>query len=155
LEVRRGIGTFISETPGFSLDAMGLAFLDLQAQANEIKRMTRQMDIEELNAFPHLSFEMQNHVRQRLMASKRTSLDLCKAIFENLETTALFRQCTLKHRMMRVVHDAYLKVLMANHAGQDVALGETYDKLCAALGEKNAGVYYDDFFLRLIKITEE
>ena len=152
LEVRRGVGTFISETPGFSLDAMGLAFLDLQTQANEIKRMTRQLDLDELNAYPHLSYEMQNHIKQILTKANRTPIELCQAVFESLETIAVFRQSTLKHRMMRVMHDAYIRVLTLHKTGP---LDEAFDMLCDSLGDKNASVYYDDFFLRLINMTEE
>lgn len=155
LEVRRGVGTFISQTPGFSLEAMGLPYLDLQAQVNEIKRMTRQLDLDELNVYPHLSYEMQNHINQILSMANRTPFALCQALFESLETVAICRQSTLKHRMMRVMHDAYLRVLTLHQTGVEPKLVEAYDKLCASLGDKNASVYYDDFFLRLINMTEE
>ena len=154
-EVKRGIGTFVSQTPGFSVDALGLEFIDLNHQINEIQRTMRYMDFEELSAFPHLSYEMQTNIRDGLRQYGGKTSQLLAAIFEATEKIALFRQSTFKHRMILLSHEAFIKAVDLNQNLEDELLKKVFDTFVETLGEERMNTHYDDFITRVRLIEQE
>jgi len=154
-EVKRGVGTFISKTPGFSVDALGLEFIDLNHQVSDVQRLIRYLDGEELNAYIHLSYEMQTEIHRNLKSCGSNVVQMILAIFETAEKIALYRQSTFKYRMMLLSHEAYLKAINLDLLFIDEPLKIVFDDFVSALGEERVIVHYDNFFSRIHLIKQE
>lgn len=155
LEVRRGIGTFVSETPGFSVDGIGIGFLDLPMQKNEIVKLLKMLYEEEILAFQHLPFNLQSDMLERLTTCRKSTEDVVEAILEMAETIALSRQATFKHRLMVIVHTAFVNVMDLKKIRFDAHLENSFDSLCASFESGNPFTYFEDFIMRLTQRDKE
>lgn len=155
LEVRRGIGTFVSETPGFSVDGIGIGFIDLTMQKNEIVKLLKLLYEEELLAFQHLPFDLQNDMLSRLDTCAKTTEDVVEAILGISEMIALTRQATFKHRLMVIVHTAFVKVIDLKTIRYDAHLESSFDKLRVSFENGNPYTYFEDFIMRLTQFDKE
>jgi DNA-binding GntR family transcriptional regulator len=155
LEVKRGIGTFVSETPGFSVEAIGMHFLNLTTQKNEIQKLVNLLYEEEIHAFQHLSFESQQNIRQKLKVKEQSVIDIVHALFDAMEEIATLRQSTFKHRIMMIVHDAFIISMQLETIEFDGSILNSYAEFCDNLGKDNASVYFGDFMMRLRQLHKE
>lgn len=155
LEVRRGIGTFVSETPGFSSEGIGLQFLDLQAQRQEIVKLLKMLYEEEVTKFQHLPFDVQHHILSKLNDGGGLPGTMLDAILGAAESVALYRGASFKHRLMVVVHDAFVSVYKPGNILSDGHLTRAYLNFCAVLGNGSPFTYFEDFIMRLTHHDEE
>lgn len=155
LEVRRGIGTFVSETPGFSVEAIGMQFLNLSSQKNEIVKLVKALYEEEILAFQHLPYESQNKLTQKLKSYNHSMLSIVDVLFEVLEEIAYLRQSTFKYRIMLITHDAFTKVMRLDEVPFDTVTLNSYLELCENIDRDIALAYFSDFMLRLQQLHKE
>lgn len=155
LEVRRGIGTFVSDTPGFSPEGIGLQFLDLQSQKHEIVKLLKMLYEEEIMTFQHLPFDVQNRILSELHESDKSTETMLEALLGTAESVALYRQASFKHRLMVVVHDAFVSIVKPVNIQSEGHLTRAYDKFCSVLGNGAPFTYFEDFIMRLTHHDEE
>lgn len=151
LEVRRGIGTFVSETPGVNILDSGLEYLNLSAQKKEILRLMKQLDSEELSAFQHLSWADQNQIKSQINEIDKethSTLPYVYTLFEIIESISLARHSTFKHRLIVQTHEA-VKILLSNIELKDEsAIIRLILKLVDLLGQDDVMVIFDDFMMQ-------
>lgn len=114
LTVKRGIGTFISNTPGFSSDNLGYEFVNLKAQKFEIFQTVKQFDLEECLYYEHLPFQAQEEIMIQSKViddSDEPSINDLIEWFHILEKIALTRGASFKFRLLIISHEAFLNSL--------------------------------------------
>ncbi len=163
LTVKRGIGTFVSEIPGFSYDALGLEFIDLRAEFGEIEKMTRDFDLEALSGFTQLSWEQQTELISQLNLKKDRLMTFVEGIFALCEQIVEYRGLEFRHRLLKIAHQSYLRALregdypvLNEHLNRaSNPLVESCDGFVKGLSTQDATIYYDDIFIRLNLLTKE
>ncbi len=155
LEVRRGIGTFVSQTPGYSMDVAGLGFLDLPAQIIDIHRTMRYFDLDELAAYNHLSYDAQIKIAELLSKTERMPIEMLQALFETTEKIALYRNGSFKNRMISLTHEAFRHAIDFNATSSDAHLTASFEAFVDALGEEAIKAHYDDFLMRVRLMAQE
>ena len=163
LTVKRGIGTFVSDLPGFSYEALGLEFLDLKAAFSEIEKMTRDFDLEALSGFSQLSWEQQSDMLNTLNLEKERLITFVEGVFTLCEQIAEYRGLAFRHRLLKIVHQSYLRALrdldhpvLNDHLNRaSNPLIESCEGFIKGLAAQDATVYYDDIFIRLSLLTKE
>ena len=111
LEVRRGIGTFVSQTPGFSTKNRSFEMMNLQSQSHEILELLWMLDRDELLSFEHLNQQMKQQLIEVLLNETSTSKLQLDALFSVVESIALYKQSTFKHQLICMTHEAFKQLL--------------------------------------------
>lgn len=155
LEVRRGIGTFVSQTPGYSMDVAGLEFLDLPTQIIDIHRTMRYFDLEELSAYQHLSYDDQVKIVEILSKAERMPKEMLQALLETTEKIALYRNGSFKNRMISLTHEAFRHAIDFNATSSDAHLTASFESFVDSLGEETIKAHYDDFLMRIRLMAQE
>jgi len=155
LEVRRGIGTFVSQTPGYSVEVAGLGFLDLTAQLIDIHRTMRFFDLEELAAYRHLSYDAQKTICETLTLCERSPKEMLSTLLETTEQIALLRNSTFRNRMITLTHDAFRQAVNFHPTPADTHLMDSFDSIINNIGEEAIKAHYDDFFMRIRIMAQE
>ncbi len=163
LTVKRGIGTFVSEIPGFSYDALGLEFIDLKAEFGEIEKMTRDFDLEALSGFTQLSWEQQTELISQLNLKMDRLMTFVEGIFALCEQIVEYRGLEFRHRLLKIAHQSYIRALregnypvLNEHLNRaSNPLVESCDGFVKGLATQDATIYYDDIFIRLNLLTKE
>lgn len=155
LEVRRGIGTFVSQTPGYSIEVAGLGFLDLPAQLIDIHRTMRYFDLDELAVYKHLSFESQKEIAKALSHTEKFPIEMLNALFDTTEKIALYRNGSFKNRMISLTHEAFRNAINLNTTVSDAHLTASFDSFVDKLGEEAIKAHYDDFLMRIRFMAQE
>ncbi len=155
LEVRRGIGTFVSPTPGYSVEVAGLEFLDLPTQIIDILRTMRYFDSEELAAYKHLSYDSQRTIAQYLAETERMPIAMIHALLGITEQIALFRNSTFRNRMISLSHEAFKKAMPFNFNASNSQLTGLFEALMDAMGDESVMAHYDDFIMRIRLLAQE
>ncbi len=117
LTVKRGIGTFISDTPGFSADSLGYEYMDLKSQKHEIFQSVKQFDLEECLFYEHLPFQAQEEIlnlSRTILQSEDASISDLLTWFQILEKIAISRGASFKYRLISIAHEAFLISLNGN-----------------------------------------
>lgn len=163
LTVKRGIGTFVTDIPGFSYEALGLEFLDLKTEFSEIEKIARDFDLEALSGFSQLSWDQQSKLLNQLNTKKDHLMTFIEGVFALCEQIAEYRGLEFRHRILKIVHQSYLRALHAmNHPVLNDHLNRSSNpllELCEGfikgLANLDATIYYDDIFIRLNLLTKE
>lgn len=163
LTVKRGIGTFVTDIPGFSYEALGLEFLDLKAEFGEIEKIARDFDLEALSSFSQLSWDQQSKLLNQLNTKKDHLMTFIEGVFALCEQIAEYRGLEFRHRLLKIVHQSYLRALHSiNHPVLNDHLNRASNpllELCEGfikgLANLDATIYYDDIFIRLNLLTKE
>ncbi|GAB6108831.1 FadR/GntR family transcriptional regulator [Fusibacter bizertensis] len=151
LEVRRGIGTFVSETPGINRLDSGLEYLNLSAQKKEILRLMKLLDGEEIGAFQHLSWNDQNKIKSQINEIEKethTTTQYVYTLFNIIESISLARHSTFKHRLIVQTHEAIKILLTSIELKEESAMERLIQKLVALLGQDEVMVSFDDFMMQ-------
>lgn len=155
LEVRRGIGTFVSETPGYSVEVAGLGFLDLSSQLIDIHRTMRYFDLEELSAYNHLSYDAQKSITDALALCERSPVEMLRALFDTTEQIASLRNSSFKNRMISLTHEAFRKAVDFQSIPMDSHLTTSFELFINNMGEEIIKAHYDDFLMRIRHMAQE
>jgi DNA-binding FadR family transcriptional regulator len=155
LEVKRGIGTFVSDTPGFSMDVVGLDFLDLSAQISDIQRTMRYFDLDELATYRHLSYDAQKSIFEMLSNTERMPNEMLQALLDTTEKIALFRNGSFKNRMISLTHEAFRHAIKFSPIKADTHLTVSFEAFFDALGDEMAKAHYDEFMMRVRLMAQE
>jgi len=155
LEVRRGIGTFVSQTPGYSVDMAGLNFIDLASQMVDINRTMRYFDLEELSAYGHLSYDAQKAVSEALKRCERLPLAMLNGLLDSTEQIALFRNSHFRNRMISMTHEAFRKAVDFQATALNQQLIEHFELFVTHLGEDTIAAHYDDFLMDIRRMAVE
>lgn len=163
LTVKRGIGTFVSDIPGFSYEALGLEFIDLKEAFSEIEKMTRDFDLEALSCFSQLSWEQQSDMLNQLNLKKGCLMTFVEGIFALCEQIAEYRGLEFRYRMLKIVHQSYLRALrvmdypiLNEHFNRALnPFLESCEGFIKALATQDAAIYYDDILIRINLLTKE
>lgn len=152
LEVRRGIGTFVSDTNEYTSQTSNLESLNLYVQKMEILRILKQLDSEELDAFQHLSWSDQTIIRSKIDNIENDSASTAAYIsvfFEMVEAIAIARHSTFKHRLILQTHEAF-KILISNIVSSDqISIETLIRKLFSTLGNEEVNVVFDELMMQL------
>lgn len=155
LEVRRGIGTFVSQTPGYSAEVAGFAFLDLSSQLIDIHHTMRYFDLEELAVFNHLSYETQKAISEKMLKTERAPIAMLDALLDMTEQIALYRNGSFKNRMISLTHEAFRKAINFNPTSLDPNLIVSFESFIDRIGDDAIKAHYDDFLMRIRLMAQE
>lgn len=156
LEVRRGIGTFVSEfTDDDDDDAkLVLESMELSHQINDIQGIVKQLGRSELNLYPHLSWQTQEAVEQLFKHEYRTVNEGLLQVFNAIEKMAESRQAHFKCRMLRMAHRGFIKAINDHLMLSDPLFMSHYQQLIDNISDAGE-LYYEALIDRAMIIHRE
>ena len=158
LEVKRGIGTFVSEKTGDEQDDFSLKSLNIYAQKMEILRIMKHLDEEELQAFQHLSWNDQQTIKSRFesilhVEKNKIDMDLTNiyitGLLETIEIIALRRHSSFKHRLIKQTHEAVKIFLETIVPKEGTIICQLITNIVEALGQDEVVLIFDEFMMQL------
>lgn len=158
LEVRRGIGTFVSEFPENPADEQehyhDHDLKELAHQINDIQSVIKQLGRSELNLYPHLSWQTQEAVEQLLEKGFQTVLEGLVQVFNAIEYMAESRQGHFKCRMLRIAHSTFIKAVKDNLMLPDPLFISHYQQFLGNISD-GGEFYYEALLDRAMIIYRE
>lgn len=147
LEVRRGIGTFVSQSPGFSTKNRSFEMMNLQTQSHEILELLWMLDRDELLSFEHLNQPMKQKLLEGLMVETSNWKLQLDALFSMVESIALYKQSTFKHQLICMTHEAFKQILSND---PNLIWTEDFIQLVEALKKNESIDQYPDLLKKLL-----
>ncbi len=154
LEVRRGLGTYVTETPGFSIDAVGLSDINWEGQYNDVIQSMRFMHGQILPFFSTRAWEDQKILLDQIRHFDRLPLGIFNAINHLTSVLCDQKQSTFLSRMMQITHEGFLQVTQIKHFAYDENLAMKYDDFINHLGSDQVFVYYEALLHRVNMLVE-
>lgn len=154
LEVRRGIGTFVSELPWFSDEGYDFDTMELSHQISDIQAVIKLMGRSELNLYPHLSWQAQEDIEKMLKTDFQMVHDGVLLVFNAIERMAESRQGHFKLRMLRIAHSSFIKAVNDHLAISDALFMSHYQQFCDNISDGGV-LYYEALFDRAMILHRE
>jgi hypothetical protein len=129
VEVRRGIGTFVSQVPGLSDDALGLRFVDRFGQRYEVIKWVTQVHLDVLKRC-----EVQRRRPSHQPISESAALDeIVTDFFAFLEKMALSVEIPITYRLLLTFHRAFFEAFELKNDSVKATVFNDYKEFCEAL----------------------
>jgi len=154
LEVRRGIGTFVSEFTDDDDEKLAVDSMELSHQINDIQGIVKQLGRSELNLYPHLSWQTQEAVEQLFKHEYRTVNEGLLQVFNAIEKMAESRQAHFKCRMLRMAHRGFIKAINDHLMISDSLFMSHYQQLIDNISDAGE-LYYEALIDRAMIIHRE
>lgn len=154
LEVRRGLGTFVSDTPGFLMDAVGRANINWEGQYYDVLLSMRFLQSQILPFFSTRAWDEQKNLLDQMRNFDRLPLGIFNAI--NHMTNVLFEQKNAQflNQLLRITQEGFLQVSHIHEYTYDENLAMRYDDFISHLGSDQAIDYYEALLHRLNMLVE-
>lgn len=153
LEVRRGIGTFVSELPNETDDGLDFHDMELSHQINDILSVVKQMGRSELNLYPHLSWQSQEAIMALLKTEWQTVQEGIALVFNAIEKMAEGRHGLFKRRMLKIGHESFIKAVGSHLEFKDALFEAQYLQFVENIG--GSDFYYEALLDRAMIIHRE
>lgn len=155
LEVRRGIGTFVSHTPGLSTDPLGLDYILIAGEKREVVKWAKRVHADAAEHL-HLFGEEERTIwigNQDIV----TVNQLVSRICDISETIFLRLEMQFGYRMVKIVDDALRRLTGEFQIQYNSSIKDYYSKYVDAIinGDKNKTAAAVSSMLDLILIQME
>lgn len=154
LEVRRGLGTYVTETPGFSLDAVGLSDMNWEGQYNDVLHSMRSLHAQILPFFSTRSWDEQRVLLEKLRQFERLPIGIFHAINHLTQVLCHQKNAEFLSRLMQITHEGFLHVTKIEEQAYDENLAVRYDDFINHLGSESVSEYYESLLHRLNMLVE-
>lgn len=139
LEVRRGIGTFVSKVPGLSNDPMGFQFMALHNNTHAFFNMVQFNTYQMFNRITTIpKSDIDAYIRLHLPEEEHTDAGFYfNALFNIVEDCALYLSDEFSYRLMIILHqlfDQLIHTIDWSVTDEFIAL---FDKLVIAFHQKS------------------
>jgi DNA-binding FadR family transcriptional regulator len=155
LEVRRGIGTFVSHTPGLSTDPLGLDYILIGEDKREVVKWAKRV---QADAAEHLH-QFSGEERSRWLENSEVNAvdQLMKIMSVVSETTFLKLEMQFGYRMVKIVNDALRRLVNGYEIQYNSSVKDHYSKYLDAIlnGDKEKTAAAVNSMLDLILIQME
>ncbi len=157
LEVRRGIGTFVSHTPGLSTDPLGLDYILIAEEKREVMKWAKRVHAD---AAEHLHlFGIEERSRWIENSDILTENQLVGKLCVVSETIFLRMEMQFGYRMVKIVDDALRRLISEFSVQYNSSIKDYYSKYVDAIinGDKykTAAAVSSILDLILIQMEEE
>lgn len=154
LEVRRGLGTFVADTPGFSIDSMGLAGMNWTDQYHDVLQCMRFMHHQIFPFFSTRDWETQKTLLDQMRHFDRNPLGIYNALNHLANVLYTQKQAEFLSRLMQLIHEGFIHVSNVEHMVYDESLAVRFDDFIKHLGSEQVGDYYEALIHRLNMLVE-
>lgn len=131
LEVRRGIGTYVSETPGLGIDPLGLEYICIESEAREVIKLNKYIFTEVLEHLNVVSFN-----RESFLYSQEILIQL-DSVFNCVEKIASEMEMQLKYRLLKMLHEASKTIVEKSMISGNQLISEQYKSFMVATEHGN------------------
>lgn len=157
LEVRRGIGTFVSHTPGLSTDPLGLDYIPIGEEKREVVKWVKRVHAD---AMEHLHlFSQEERLSWLKNSDVKTVEQLVEKISSASENVFLRLEIHFGYRMMKVVNDALHRLIKHYSIHFNTSIEDYYEKYIDAImnadKEKSTAAISSMLDLILIQMEED
>lgn len=127
LEVRRGIGTFVSETPGLGTDPLGLDYVNMQGEVRDLIKLIKFIVSDVLEQLQMVSFEKID------IPHPSTNTKQVHSLFYLVERIAFEMDMHFKYRLIKMLHEAMSSIFEQGSTFENKLITEHYDYFIGAL----------------------
>lgn len=154
LEVKRGLGTFVSEKPGISMDAMKLSGINWVGQYRDVLLNMRFMHRQILPFYSTLAWEDQIKLLDEMRLFDRLPLNIFSAINHLTNVLCAQKNAQFLSQLMRITQDGFLQVSQLQNYVYDENLAIRYDDFISHLESEQVMDYYEALLHRLNMLVE-
>lgn len=155
LEVRRGIGTFVSHTPGLCTDPLGLDYILIAGEKREVVKWAKRVHADAAEHLHHFSSEERSGWVEN--SDVLTVHHLVGKMCDVSETIFLRLEMQFGYRMVKIVDDALRRLIGEFKVQYNSSVKDYYSKYLAAIvsGDKEKASAAVNSMLDLILIQME